>query len=185
MLSARILTVFLGIISSSIALISYTSTLMRESMTVYDTSIFSLKELDNNTVYLQIKKKILETDKLYLNIVLERFDGVKFPIPEDPIRLCKLLEEEAKHDNILSKLRFSRVFNMEGMHCPIPAGKRKLMPYFFPQYFKLYNDIGCGLFRCKVIIELCDEETLQTCMPLISEEIIVEMQAEYCSNILM
>ncbi|XP_011252316.1 uncharacterized protein LOC105248929 isoform X2 [Camponotus floridanus] len=173
MLSARILTVFLGIISSSIALISYTSTLMRESMTVYDTSIFSLKELDNNTVYLQIKKKILETDKLYLNIVLERFDGVKFPIPEDPIRLCKLLEEEAKHDNILSKLRFSRVFNMEGMHCPIPA------------YFKLYNDIGCGLFRCKVIIELCDEETLQTCMPLISEEIIVEMQAEYCSNILM
>lgn len=71
------------------------------------------------------------------------------------------------------------------MNYSLIQGKRKLMPYTFPPYFELHNDIGCGVFSCKVIIELCDEETLQNCMPLISEEIIVNMQADYCSNILI
>lgn len=54
--------------------------------------------------------------------MLERFDGAIFFIPEDPISLCELLEKETTNgDSILSKLRFSRVFNMEGLHCPIPA----------------------------------------------------------------
>lgn len=54
--------------------------------------------------------------------MVKRFDGVIFLIPNDPVLLCDLLEEEITNQNsILFKLRFSRVFNMEGMHCPIPA----------------------------------------------------------------
>lgn len=52
-----------------------------------------------------------------------RFDGVKFPISNTPTLLCNVLEEEAinQDDNIFHKLQITNVFNMNGMHCPIPA----------------------------------------------------------------
>ncbi|XP_070167841.1 uncharacterized protein [Polyergus mexicanus] len=190
MLSVLVLTVLLNIIGRSIALIEYTSTIVGESLTVFYNPIFFLEisESDNNSaVYLKIAKQILKADELRFDIIVERFDDVKFLIPNDPILLCELLEEEevTNQNNILSKLRFSRVFNMEEMHCPISAGKRKLVPYMPPSHIILDNDIGCGEFNFKITIKSCNEEKLQNCAPMISAETIVNLQAERCSNILI
>lgn len=182
-----VLTVFFTIISGSTALIAYTSTTLDQSIQIFDNPIFFLEISDNNNkIYLATAAKIIETYKLRLNIMMERFDGVTFFIPDDPILLCDLLEEEARNqDSILFKLQFSRIFHMKGMHCPLFAGKKKLMPFTFPPHVELHNDIGCGVFNCKVTIESCNEEMLQSCMLMISSEIIVNMQAKHCSNTLM
>ncbi|XP_029658698.1 uncharacterized protein LOC115232763 isoform X1 [Formica exsecta] len=199
MLSILVLTILLNIISRSItqrrryvtlqALIEYTSTIMDESLTVFYNPIFSLEiseSSNNSAVYLKIAKQILKADELCFDIMVDRFDGVKFLIPNDPILLCELLEEEVTNQNsILSKLRFSRVFNVEGLHCPIPAGKKKLMPYMPPSHIILDNDIGCGEFNFKITIKSCNKEKLQNYAPMISAETIINLQAEHCSNILI
>ncbi|XP_050447489.1 uncharacterized protein LOC126849572 [Cataglyphis hispanica] len=183
-----VLIILFNIISHSIALIEYTNRIMDESLTVFYNPIFSLEILksDNNSaVYLKIAKQILKADKLRFNIMVKRFDGVIILVPNDLVLLCDLLEEEITNQNsILFKLRFSRVFNMEGMHCPIPAGKKKLMPYMLPSYIVLDNDIGCGEFNFKITIKSCNEEKLQSCAPMISAKTIINLQAEHCSNIL-
>lgn len=71
---------------------------------------------------------------------MERFDGVTFFIPDDPILLCDLLEEEARNqDSILFKLQFSRIFHMKGMHCPLFAVSWKLIYWKIISQIILYN----------------------------------------------
>lgn len=58
---------------------------------------------------------------MQINFVAERFDGVKFPLPDNPMKLCKFLFEErsTKLESYIRQFHISRAFNLEDQICPI------------------------------------------------------------------
>nr|KAF7394454.1 hypothetical protein H0235_017049 [Vespula pensylvanica] len=131
---------------------NYTVTkILDESVTVYENSLFDLEIIGFNNdskVYMIINQPITDKDDLLINFVAERFDGVKFPLPDNPMKLCKFLFEErsTKLESYIRQFHISRAFNLEDQICPILPGKRKLLPYMFPKNVTLLHDIGCGDF---------------------------------------
>lgn len=61
----------------------------------------------------------------------ERFDGVKFPLPHNPMKFCKFLFEERynKSEPNIQQFHISRAFNFEDQICPIlpVSGKSNLI----------------------------------------------------------
>lgn len=60
-------------------------------------------------------------DFTQINFVAERFDGVKFPLPHNPMKFCKFLFEERynKSAPYIQQFHISRAFNFEDQICPI------------------------------------------------------------------
>ncbi|XP_046836564.1 uncharacterized protein LOC124432070 [Vespa crabro] len=169
---------------------NYTITkILDETVTVYENSLFDLEVIgfnNNSKAYMIIKKSITENDELLINFVAERFDGVKFPLPHNPMKLCKFLFEEQfnKSESYIQQFHISRAFNLEDQICPILPGKRKLLPYMFPKNITLLHDIGCGNFFYNVDL-LTNTSDSSEYRPLISSQTTVHIEGDNCSNTLM
>ncbi|KAL2731804.1 uncharacterized protein V1478_004492 [Vespula squamosa] len=190
MLSTTFVIISFSMITAMKAM-NYTVTkIVDETVTVYENSLFDLETIGFNNdskVYMIINQPITDKDDLLINFVAERFDGVKFPLPDNPMKLCKFLFEErsSKLESYIQQFHISRAFNLEDQICPILPGKRKLLPYMFPKNVTLLHDIGCGDFVYTVEIFTNDTNNFSEYRSLISSQTTVHIEGESCSNTLM
>ncbi|KAI4483343.1 hypothetical protein M0802_013487 [Mischocyttarus mexicanus] len=161
-----------------------------ERILVKNNSVFDFKitgGINYNKVYMIIKKPITENDGILIDVMAERYDGLKFQLPENPINICKFLSDEQSinHEPHIRQFHISRVFNLEGQLCPIPPGIRKLVPYMFPKNITLYNDLGCGDFIYNINIISSNPYYPDQHKNLISSQTTVNIESETCSNTLI
>ncbi|KAK2585733.1 hypothetical protein KPH14_010344 [Odynerus spinipes] len=170
---------------------NYTVTrIINETLTLHKNTRFLLEitgEGNDSMIYMTINEPITEEDELLIDIVAERFDGMKFPVPNNPLKLCQTLSAE-RATNLtwyIQQLHVSRAFNLEGETCPILPGKRKIVPYMFPRNVSFLHDLGCGTFDYKVGIIKNVPNNPNAYVTLISSKTTVEMVTDNCSNTLM
>lgn len=156
---------------------------LREKLILYDNPRIGLETLHAG-VYITIRNRIIAEDHFNVRVTARRHDGVEFPVPDNPIKLCKLLEDELNAtNNTLARLRVSRAFSLAEITCPIPASKKRLMPYMFPPRLDLQSDVGCGTFSYETTIESCKEQKPGNCVPFITAVTDVSMRGDHCPGI--
>ncbi|KAG7187671.1 hypothetical protein KM043_016727 [Ampulex compressa] len=160
------------IVKSRGAIFHYNAVVIGQFITLFANPQFSLEILDvvnGSVAYMNINNQIIKEQDLKFNAVAKSLDGTSLPIVMHPINLCEFLSSEASdNDNAMKQFHMSRVFNMEGERCPIPSGKRRLMPYMFPPSLSLRNDIGCAEFTFEMTIESCQGRRPGNCVPFIA-----------------
>ncbi|XP_015173629.1 PREDICTED: uncharacterized protein LOC107064945 [Polistes dominula] len=164
--------------------------ILDEKILLNNNSIFDFQiagDFNYNKVYMIIKKPITEKDDILIDVMAERFDGLKFRLAENPINLCKFLAEEQSinFEPHIRQFHFSRVFNFEGQLCPILPGRRKILPYMFPKNITLFNDLGCGDFVYNINIITSSPNNPGEHKYLISSRTTVNIEGKTCSNTLI
>ncbi|XP_033211713.1 uncharacterized protein LOC117169444 [Belonocnema kinseyi] len=166
----------------------YESSILGEKLTYFVNNeiSFTIKQQnDEKFAYLTFEKTITIANDLMLIVRVIREDGVEFQFPDNPSRLCHILEDQmVGKSKIMSRFNIPNVFNIIGRNCPIEKGTVRLTPHVFPHLFELKNDIGCGRFNLATSLLKCEPFTAfsKNCTLLIMAETKLEISASHCSN---